>query len=177
MKTKLLFLIIILSLSSCIGIRIKGTKSAKKYYEEFFIDQGVMQYFIKPLEFKGEKDNLSIDFTFRDTVDYQSFITTNYSIYTFEKVKNIDSAFFIINNKKIQLKHCEKLFIKKSKQYQIRNSCKITYKEFMEIVEVEPEIWAYFNNKKHVFLPSKNAKTGLEITKTQIIDIIELNRD
>jgi hypothetical protein len=177
MKIKLLFLIIIISFSSCIGIRIKGTKSAKKYYEEFFIDQGVMQYFIKPLEFKGDKENLFVDFTFRDSVSYQSFITLNYSIYTFERVKDIDSAFFIINDKKIDFNNCEELFIKKSKKYEIRNSCKITYEEFMKIVEVEPEIWAYFNNKKHVFLPTKNAKTGLLITKNQIIDIIELNRD
>ena len=177
MKIKFLLIVIIISFNSCIGLRIKGKKSNKTYYEEFFIAQGVMQYFVKPLEYKSEKNNLSIDFTFRDTLSYNSFVIVNYSVFTDEAIKKIDSTFFVFNTEKIELKHCEKLFIDKKKKYQIRNSCKITYRELMQIIESDFEIWTYYNNQNHIFSPTRQAKTGVEITKTRIIDIIELNRD
>ena len=155
----------------------KGTGKPKKHYEEFFIEQGVMQYFIKPMKFKGNKNYLTIDFTFRDTLKYESFVIANYSIFTKTAVKKIDSTFFIINNEKIKFKNCERMFIDFRKDYQIRNTCNITYKELTKIVEMKPEIWAYFDNEKHVFVPSKHALKSFEVIKTRIIDIIELNRN
>ncbi|MBN2890761.1 MAG: hypothetical protein JXL97_02750 [Bacteroidales bacterium] len=177
MNLKLLLLIVIVSLSSCYGVKIKGKKNPKKYYEEFFISQGIIQYFIKPLEFKGEKETFVADFTFRDSVQYNSLIAVNYSIFSDDVVKQVDSAFFITNNKKIKILNCEKLFIEKHKQYHLRNSCKITYNDLIQVINEDLEVLAYYNNLEHNFKATKQAKKGLFIAKTRIIEIIELNRD
>jgi len=178
MRIKYIAFIIILLFSSCYGIKFNGKKSAKKHYEVFFIDQGVLQYFVKPLEFKGDDEVFSVDFTFRDSVNYFSSVTTNYSIFTENPIKQVDSAFFVTNNEQIKLHNCERFFINiKKKTYQIRNSCTITYSQLIEITANETEFWAYYEGQKHVFIPTKKTSNILQGIKTQVIDIIELNKD
>lgn len=174
----LFFLIFIsISLNSCFGLKIKGTKGAKKYYEEFFIDQGVLQYYIKPIKFKGDKEEFLIDFTFRDTVDYQTLIAANYSFYSDEKIKNIDSTLLIIDDLTIKMKDCERLFIQKNKNYHFRNSCKITFEELTQVLNENLVVKLYISGNEHVFYSTKDSRNALNICQTRIIEIIELNRD
>lgn len=181
MKFKFKFLILVavlFSFNSCISYKFKGKKSPKKYYEVFFIDQGINQYFIKPLKFEAKKEYFTVDFTFRDSIGYDSYVTTNYSIFTSDVVKTVDSAFFVINTDKILIKKQEKFFIDLLKDtYQIRYSGKITYKELISVTENDPEIWTYYNGNKHIYYSNKKAKIGLEVSKNSIIKIIELNKD
>lgn len=175
---KILFFTILLLLSnSCIGFKFGGKKGTKQYYKEFFLKGGIIQYFIKPIKFKGKKEQIIIDFTFRDTVQKTSNIIVNYTITSPEITKKIDSIFFIYEKTKIELKNIERFYIEKQKSmYLIRYSSVITYADLIKITTQQPNILAYFNNNKHKFYITKKAKKVLSVSKEQIVDIIELNR-
>ncbi len=179
MKVKYFLFIIIILFSSCFGLRIRGTKSPKQVYEVFFIDDGVLQYFIKPLKFKNKHDYFTVDFTFRDTLKYDSFVTTNYSIYTKVAAKKIDSLFFITSEYKIKCKNNDKMFIDlKKKTYQIRYSSGITYQELIYLTSADDYyVLAYYNNSKHKFFPKRKTKKYIDIVNQQVINVIELNKE
>ncbi|MBN2662898.1 MAG: hypothetical protein JXR68_04550 [Bacteroidales bacterium] len=178
MKIKYLLFACMFLFSSCIGVKFKGKKSPKQFYEVFYMEQDVLQYFIKPIDFKGDDNIFRVDFTFRDSSSNTSLVTTNYSIYSPEVVKQIDSSFFVVNNQKIKLKNPDRLFIDLRKTiYQIRYSSVIEYDGLVKITSSDPEFWAYYNGSKHVFYPTKRTYNILSNVKTQIIDIIEFNKN
>lgn len=165
-------------LYSCSNIRFVGKKSPKKYYQEFFIDNGIMQYFLKPVVYKSSKEKLLGDFTFRDTVAENGFVVFNYSIYTKSVVKNIDSAFIIISDNKIRIKNNERMFIDKDKNFfEIRYSAFITFYQMKQLSENESKINVFYNNSSVTFVPTKKTKSVLELFDQKVINIIELNRD
>lgn len=164
--------------TSCLGVKFKGKKSPKQFYEVFYMDQDVLQYFIKPTYFKEDKNIFSVDFTFRDSSSNTSLVTTNYSIYSPDVIKQIDSSFFVVNNQKFKLNNPNRLFIDLHKTtYQIRYSTVLEYDALAQLTSYDPEFWAYYNNSKHVFYPTKRSLNILGIVKAQIIDIIEFNKD
>ncbi len=169
---------ILLLFSSCLSVKIKGKKSKPgKYYEEFFIDQGVMQYFFKPLKFKSKTDFFIVDFTFRDSMDFESYLTANFSVFTDEPLKKVDSAFFLVNNEKINFCCLERMFIDNyRKGFQTRYSSKITFNQLSQFFENEPIILLYYNGGEHYFIPKRKTKKVLIILKQNVIEIIKLNR-
>ncbi len=174
----ILLTVLIVSTTSCLSLKIKGKKSKpSKYVEEFFIDQGIMQYFIKPMKFKGEKEFFTVDFTFRDSISFDSYLTANYSVFTKNVVKKIDSAFVFVGDNKIKFCCSKRMFIDNYKKgYQIRYSSNITLNELSELVDNEKKIVLYYNGDEHYFLPVKKTKTACSVVKKNIIDIIILNR-
>jgi hypothetical protein len=179
MKTRKisLFLSILLFFTSCIPFRYAGKKPAQKVYEQFFVDQGVMQYFVKPLTFYSKKYKYTVDFTFRDTIADNSFVTANFSVFSKEKIKNIDSVYFIANNKKYYFQNCKKMFLEKDKKkYQIRYTSGITLRDFEKFCSIKPNIYVFVNNDRMLFKPTKKVLKSLRIVKGNILDIIIYNR-
>lgn len=78
-------------LFSCGGIKPGGGKSANKLYETFYVGEEGIQYFIKPLTFKGENSELLLDITFRHKDKVQDSATLNFSIQGEELIKQIDT--------------------------------------------------------------------------------------
>lgn len=64
---------------SCFSIKPQVSKTGVNLWEEFYVSPGVMQYFIKPLQFKSQNRNIEMDFTFRNVSDS---VTVNYSIFS-----------------------------------------------------------------------------------------------
>jgi hypothetical protein len=177
-KTFLLFFVIITFFSSCIPLKMGGTQSRKKCYEEFYISDGVIQYFIKPLKFKSGNNEFYIDFTFRDTVNINSLITANYSFISEFPVKNIDSVIINTTCEKFLLQNGSKLFVDKNKKsYEIRYSDKIYYSELKKFFYSDNlHIFIYSNKNEYVFEPNKNTLKKIKISKDEVIDIIDLNK-
>ena len=152
----LLFLLtFIVSFTSCFSLKSSSNK-AKETYSVFFIDNGVLQYFIKPLEFKSK----------------------NYTLYSTEPIKSIESIIIKTNTNSAQIIGNERLYINKDKKgYQIRYSGTITYKQLTEFVYCEnPRIHIYLKNEI-IFKPEKHTLKSIKIIKTEVIDIIELNKE
>lgn len=79
----LICIFLLFQLSGCMGVKHGGsTTPAGKLMEEFFVQQGVMQYFIKPLEWKlmGDKGLVQTDFTFRDSAGTKTPVTCNFTL-------------------------------------------------------------------------------------------------
>jgi len=176
-KIAILSITFMLFANSCALTSFYKTKSsAPSFYVTFFVANGINQYFIKPIEFKSSKDILKIDFTFRDTCKYETFIIVNYSIFSKDLIKNVDSAYFLINGKKIYFKESEKLFIESKKQYQIRQSNKITYKELLDVFSNRSEIYIFTSGKVLKFVPSNKTEKIRAKAQKIIFENIELNR-
>lgn len=178
MKKTLLFLFLLLSISSCITFHVRSTKSAKKLYEEFFIGQGVMQYFVKPLEFKNNEYSLNIDFTFRDTTHATSLVITNFSIFLKDKSEKIDSLGFQFDNSKVNFINPTQLYIDfNKKQYIKRFTSYVKYDDMKSFFYSENlTIFIYSNNLLKILYPTKKTNKNIEILKIKVFDMIELNK-
>ncbi len=176
-KNKLIILLIIsfvISLSSCRIVRIGGKRSPKTVYEEYYVGEGVMQYFVKPIYFKSKDYKFTLDYTFRDTIA-TTYATCNYSLFSEKPIKTIDSTIILVdNNKRIKIKSNKKLFIDKKKDYQIRYSGGITKNELKTFFGGTTfEINIYENKSKIVLKPTKGTYKSIKIFKEQVMDIME----
>jgi len=179
-KNKLSILLIILfvvSLNSCCIMGMRGQRSTKTIYDDFYISEGVMQYFVKPITFKSKDYKFTLDFTFRDSIT-TSYATCNYSLFSEEPVSTIDSAIILVdNNQKIIIKNNKKLFVSKKKKYQIRYSGGITNNELKIFFKgTSFEVNIYNNNSKIVLKPSNKTLKSIELFNKEVVDIIELNQ-
>lgn len=164
-------------LFSCKSFKYSSSKTPSSYYVNYYINDSVNQYFIKPLLYKANKTKLLIDFTFRDTI-LNCDITSNYSIITTEKVIKIDSAYFYHNNTKIFFKKPKKMFIDKhKKEYIIRYTNILYFDELDSITKNKAPIIVCYNNKKHVFKPTRKTRKLLSAVNSDIIEIIRLNNE
>ncbi len=80
-----------------------GTKSAAKYYETFFVGEEGTQYFVKPIKFSNNEDEiLTLDITFRYKDQVKDSATITFSFFSEDLIKKIDSI--SLSNKNIFLK-------------------------------------------------------------------------
>ena len=174
----LFFIIIGISLSSCMLRTLKGSHTKRTYYESFYISDSVNQYFLKPLEFKFVKEKLYIDFTFRDST-LSNPVTVNYTVETQERIAKIDSAYFKLNSQKIPLYNSSKMFIDKDKdKYKIRYTNTLKFKDLANICKNSDKFTfnVFYNNEKHIFLPTKKSIKFLSAFYDDVIDVIYLNK-
>src|SRR5436190_1494717 len=83
-----------LFLSACIPFKYSKSPDFDKYYSEFLINDTVTQVFIKPLVFKGKKNELSMDFTFRNNCNDTSSAKANFTfVSAADQMKSI--AFYL----------------------------------------------------------------------------------
>ncbi len=177
--TYLIFVLIGILLSSCGLNMFRGSHARRTYYESFYISDNVNQYFLKPLEFKFFKEKLFIDFTFRDST-LSSPVTTNYTVETHERTVKIDSAYFMVKSQKIPLKNSSKMFVDKKKDtYEIRYTNTIQFRELSEICKHSDKLTfvVFYNNEKHIFLPTKKTIRLLSAFYNDVIDVIYLNQN
>ena len=88
------YVTLLIIFSSCMSIKPGATKSAKKYYETFYVGEEGTQYFIKPLTFNKEDSNekLLLDITFRYKKVVKDSSKLNFSIISGQQlIKSIDS--------------------------------------------------------------------------------------
>ena len=178
LTTYLIFILIGISLNSCMLKIFKGSHAKRSYYESFYISDSVNQYFLKPLEFKFVKEKLFIDFTFRDST-LSNPVTANYTVETKQRTAKIDSAYFKLNSKKIPLANSSKMFIDKNKDiYKIRYTNTLKFNNLSTICQNPDKLnlIVYYNNEKHIFIPTKKAIKSLSTFYNDVIDVIYLNK-
>ncbi len=170
-------LFFLLNLSSCGMMMMGGKKEKFSVYEEYYINEGITQYFVKPLIFKSKDYKFTIDYTFRDSIT-TSFVTANSSLFSDQPIKTIDSIIILIDNsKKVKVKNNKKLFIDMKKKYQIRHSGNISYNELKTFFSGTVfEVNVFTNNSNIILFPSKQTLKSIRLFNTHGIEIIELNK-
>jgi len=111
------FAVPFLLLCSCVSVKPSTTKSGKKYFETFYVENGT-QYFIKPLALSGlgSDGDLLMDFTFRDGQSSTKTAILNLSIYRDEKVASIDSLLIYSESSHFSATTPKLLFHERSKK-------------------------------------------------------------
>jgi len=163
--------------NSCINIKFSDKKTGKDLYEEFFIDKGVTQYFIKPIKFKSDEFSYIVDFTFRDTATAKSYIIANFSIYSNEKTEVYDSIGFYADNVVCKFINPVKLYIDADKNLYIRRfTAYLKYDEMKKLFSSENmRIFISSNNKLNELLPTKSTKKHISLINDNLLEFIELN--
>ncbi len=172
-----LILLLPLFFYACFGPRItaKSTRPGK-LYEEFFVSANITQYFIDPLPFKSKPYKLKIDFTFRNHGYDTTRVFANYSLYSKEPVKRIDSVHFLINDEKYPFNRYEKLFLERvGKKYELRYSSRIKYGVLKKFIRNETDILVKTNDEMIRFSPPGRTKRRKLKLDEAIFKIIDLN--
>jgi len=72
---------------------------AHRTIDEFFIDNNVLQYYIRAAKFSYKHIKASIDFTYRNYEDSNTMVRCNFTIFnTLKNIKQIDNAYFMIDD-------------------------------------------------------------------------------
>ena len=158
-----LLLLASLLISSCaLTIKPAATKSAKSYYESFFVGEGGTQYFIKPIEFKSEnsQNKLFFDLTFRYKNELKDSATINFSIESDYIVKEVNDIAFTNATSTVFSDGISLLFNeKKGQKFTSRFSAQCSTKEIIDLFNDSAiKININTNNTSLSFLPDKNAQ-------------------
>ena len=126
LKSGIIFCILI-TISSCLGMKPGGGSSGKKLYETFFVGEEGTQYFIKPLLFCNKlKEELKFDITFRYKSEIKDSAIINITLISKEIVKNIDSLQITSNTNVTTIKEAKYMFCERNKEtYICRFSTKV----------------------------------------------------
>ena len=165
MKTKVFyfpFIFISLFVSNCaLTVKPAATKSAKTYYESFFVGEAGTQYFIKPIEFYDEDghDKLFVDFTFRYKNEVKDSAVINLSIHGEVVIKSVNGITLTNAVSSISLSDISLLFNdKKDKKMISRFSAKCSTKEMIDIFDNSGvNVTINTVNSSKLFLPSKKS--------------------
>lgn len=165
-----IFLLLIMSsltITSCFSVKPSSTKSAKNYFESFFVGDEGTQYFLKPLEFnsKGSKGELNIDFTFRYKNQVKDSVIVNYSITGENMIKALNEAYFQNSNASFHLNNIELLFNeKKDDKFMSRFTSKCSMADLIQLFQDENITMTLTdeNNQSYIFSPSKSTKKAIK---------------
>lgn len=163
-----------LLLTSCGGIKVAGGGSnVSKLYEVFYIQNGVTQYFVKPLKFKSNSVKFTADFTLRSDVTPEKNIVCNFSLYSPEPIKSVEKVSVTTGQSTMELFDLEKVFIEKQKNsYHVRYTSKMKFSDFSALTKTNSSA---FNVDNAIFESPKKVVKKLNKVDEYVIDIIELS--
>ena len=122
-------------LAGCISFpQMSSSGKPGKYYENFFVGDGVNQYFVKPLLYKREKQKIKLDFTFRDTSFGHQRVLTNCSFYTSSRNLKV-THLGVRTDDSIYFKTASHIVIRKEKkQWEYRYTADFKYPAFRLLI-------------------------------------------
>lgn len=137
-KIGLLSLIIVV-LSSCVGVKQAGGNSgpSNKLYEIFYLEDGILQYFIKPQSLLyNSSDEHSFDLLFRKKDNTSDSLVINLTAYTPKALTNNTKASITGNGTTALGNDFTIIYSEKSgDDFKNRLSFKISYRTFLKIIE------------------------------------------
>lgn len=171
MKQLYFALIAAFLLTSCLSIKPGATKTGKKLWEEFYVSDGVIQYFVKPLTYKSTVGEFKADFTFRTNSDS---VTINYSLIQIVPIIIPEHISFSSKQKNFQIKSAKTLLNEKFKKgYQLRQSGKISMNDFKNLI-TENTLEAIVRNGTGatIYYPSKKTTKQCNSLNNNLFEII-----
>lgn len=135
----LLLAMVVIVCGGCISsVSMKATKTGKHLFETFFVGEDGTQYFVKPLEFNNETEQLLVDFTFRYRNEIKDSVALTFSIQGDQAIKKITELSLKGASKQINSSNIVLLYNSKTKKgYSSRFSTKIPLLDFYQICKQE----------------------------------------
>lgn len=167
---KILLLVLIGFSLGCTGAKsaMSPTGKVSKYIEEFFVGEGVMQYFIQPLSYEGlNQKKITLDATLRNKDKKSDSLTVNFLVNLKSKdyVKNVNLSYlksediYIIDKvKTFYFEPLDDVF------YQHRVSIKVPYNVYADYL-LDPNHNIIISNIKEevVITPTSKAKKAINV--------------
>lgn len=165
-----------LLLQSCAGIKPGSSRSASSLYTTFFVGEQGLQYFIKPMEFKGENgEMLQMDITFRykDEVSGMADLRFTYTgVSLIKKINRLE-----LENKKgvwiideVELVYVERV----KKSYQSRQSARLSLADTQTLF-ASPEWVLKITGENQVireFRPKKRTQRAIDRLNLHIFEML-----
>lgn len=165
-------------LPSCMRMGANGARLGKAM-ETFYVEGGLIQYFIKPLHLKGSNTSASVDFTYRHDPKKENAVTCNFSLKSSNASHVASQAYFLLEKEKIEVKNLKKLAYSKNKStYTFRYTSNMTYDELKRIVQSKSFSLVIFtkDKKELVHKPSSKSKRKLKTVDEKMISVVELDK-
>ena len=146
------------------GNNSNSSVSNSDFYTSFFVNDSVSTYFIKPLNYKNEKTDLSLDITYQQINQNIENVIVNFSLLSDEKIKNSTVEDLYINT--IKINDYKVLYNDYSnKKFDFRISVNNTV-DLLKSFDSNSKIEISINKEKYLFLPNSKSKKSLyQITK------------
>jgi hypothetical protein len=156
------------------GVKTSTSGKISKYIEDFYLGDGNMQYFVKPLEYQdiNEKET-TLDATFRRIEKQTDSVTVNFNILlkTDHKVQNVTIT--NINNN-YSASTVETFFIKKEDDLiNHRLSIKVPYNFYYDnLLSNSHKIFVKSSSDSNTIEPSKKTQKITPILKQKISNLL-----
>jgi hypothetical protein len=128
----------LLLLSACMATKPSATKSAKKYFETFYVGEEGTQYFIKPLVFASEASptEMMIDMTFRYKDEIKDSVLVHISLEGPDLHKSISKLQFKQGEQEVQASSIALMFNENTKKgFKSRFSAQLSLQEVYQLFQ------------------------------------------
>jgi len=161
-----------LLLSSCVGIKQAGGSSSPshKLYETFYLENGALQYFIKPQTLANDINNdHTVDFTLRKIKKEIENVVVNITVYTMKELTEktdvrMKGNYIVSSGKDVSILFTEK----KDDIFKNRISFTLPYQEFLTMIKE--------NSFSFLLKPQSDITIKLDSTKKTEKNIEELKK-
>ena len=172
MRIALTCVVISIILTGCFNFKRAPMKGKDTHYETFLVDEGITQYFIKPLTYTSGEVSFKVDYTFRDSVNSQSFITCNYSLFTPEKV-SVEQVIFHTDSSSFSAKNSERIYLKKDEKFHYRATSDIRYRNLIQLLEAgKTRVQIGMENTNRTLTPEKETKDKYTYMRANLLPVI-----
>ena len=169
-----IILCILITISSCLGMKPGGGSSGKKLYETFFVGEEGTQYFIKPLLFCNKlKEELKFDMTFRYKSEIKDSAVINITLISKEIVKNIDSLQISSGTNVTSINEAKYMFCERDKEtYICRFSTKVKLSDVEKLFDNNSwNIILYKQSGSNEFTTPNSTKKSIEKINYEIFSM------
>ncbi len=166
-------------LTSCFSMKPGSKSKASKYFATFYVDAGVNQYFIKPIEYDGKQNGFfSFDISFRDKLIKDVGADLRFSYMSESPAPVIDSITFVNESGRIVIINIEKIFFeKKGDNFHFRGLSNIASEQFTSIFNEEGlKVLVYHEGKIEEFDSDSDSRDAFNYIKSELLSILKLQK-
>ena len=170
-KLGLIFLLVLIinCFSSCINMKGAG-KGDSTGYTSFYLGDGNLQYFIKPIELESEKSKFEIDFTIRQFKGEPKIVTANFSVFSETVARTVEKMSLVGTEITISPITLEKIFIEGNEgDFHYRGTSTYDYVEWKTFMKSFKEVYV----DGEVFLPDGKTTKQIAGLNASVMQILE----
>ena len=140
----------------------------------YFVEKGVMQYYLMPVGFGGGKADVNVDFTVRVQKGVKNPVICNFTVKTrTDPPKSVERAEFLLIDaeKTLALRDIEVLFIERAAR-EIRLTSIMDREDFDALLSSKIVLFDVFcDTGEYSFTPTGDFYRALEQARIEIIDV------